>query len=280
MFEQWYNDFLASQTAMNVIQASVILVVGVSLAAVLPSRFAGPNLQPQQRWLVHRLLRYTIVALTMTGILHVLGVSLGFLLGTAGILTVAVGFAAQTSASNLISGLFLMAERPFVIGDVIKVGGTTGEVVSIDLLSVRLRTFDNLQVRLPNEAMLKSEVTTLTHYPIRRFDMKVGVAYREDLREVERVLRQVADANPLCLHEPTPLFLVLGFGDSSIDLQFSFWSTLANFIQLRNMMHDEVLRAFEAAGIEIPFPQRTLTAGGEAKAIPVVMAQSAKSTGT
>ena len=81
----------------------------------------------------------------------------------AGLLTVALGFAAQTSASNLISGLFLLGERPFVVGDVIRLAsGITGEVVGIDLLSVKIRTFDNLLVRVPNETLLKSELTNLT----------------------------------------------------------------------------------------------------------------------
>lgn len=274
LIERVWGEFLASERAMNVVEALIIVVVGTSLAIYLPRRLAVQSLQPQQRLLVHRLVRYAIVALTLTGTLRVLGVSLGFLLGTAGILTVAIGFAAQTSASNLISGLFLMAERPFVIGDVIRVGATTGEVVSVDLLSVRLRTFDNLQVRIPNEAMLKSEVTNLTQYPIRRYDMTVGVAYKQDLRDVERVLRAVADENPLCLQDPRPLFLVLGYGQSSVDLQFSFWATLQNFVEVRNTMHDEVLRAFAAHGIEIPFPHRTLTAaaeaGGLAAAFPTV----------
>jgi small-conductance mechanosensitive channel len=94
--------------------------------------------------------------------------------------------------------------------------------------------------------------------------MTVGVAYKQDLSEVERVLREVADKNALCLQEPKPLFLVLGYGHSAVDLQFSFWSTRENFIQVRNTMHDEVLRAFATHGIEIPFPHRTLTPGGDA----------------
>lgn len=274
LIERFWADFLASEQAMNVVEALVIIVVGTTLAVYLPRRLAVKSFQPQQRLLVHRLVRYAIVALTLTGTLRALGVSLGVLLGTAGVLTVALGFAAQTSASNLISGLFLMVERPFVIGDVIQVGSTTGEVVSIDLLSVRLRTFDNLQVRIPNESMLKSEVTNLTHYPVRRYDMTVGVAYKQDLSEVERVLRQVADNNPLCLQEPKPLFLVLGYGQSAVDLQFSFWSTRENFIQVRNTMHDEVLRAFATHGIEIPFPHRTLTAGGDAGGLASAFSQA------
>ncbi|RXM22074.1 mechanosensitive ion channel, partial [Citrobacter sp. AAK_AS5] len=90
--------------------------------------------------------------------------------------------------SNLISGLFLVMERPFVVGDVITVDDVTGEVLTIDMLSTKLRTFDNLYVRMPNETIIKSRVTNLTHFPIRRIDLRLGVAYREDLARVRAVL--------------------------------------------------------------------------------------------
>jgi small-conductance mechanosensitive channel len=92
---------------------------------------------------------------------------------------VAIGFASQTSASNLISRLFLMIERPFSIADVIRVGNTTGEFISIDLLSVKLRNVDSFFVRIPNETMIKNEVTRLTKFPVRPADLKVGIAYKD-----------------------------------------------------------------------------------------------------
>ncbi|HSH70842.1 MAG TPA: mechanosensitive ion channel family protein, partial [Deferrisomatales bacterium] len=185
------------------------------------------------------------------------------------VLTVAVGFASQTSASNIISGLFLMVEEPFVVGDLIRVGDTTGEVLSIDLLSVKLRTFDNLFVRVPNESMVKSEVTTLTRFPIRRADLKIGVAYKEDIARVREVLMAVADENPLCLMEPKPLFIFLGYGESSLDIQFSVWAKRENFLDLRNGIYEEIKLAFDAAGIEIPFPHRSLYAGSVTDPFPI-----------
>jgi small-conductance mechanosensitive channel len=198
-----------------------------------------------------------------------LGFDLSVLLGAAGILTVAIGFASQTSASNVISGLFLLGERPFAVGDVIRVGGTTGEVLSVDLLSVKLRTFDNLFVRIPNETMIKSEVTNLRRFAIRRVDLQVGVAYKEDLREVREVLLEVANRNPLCLEEPAPLIIFQGYGDSSINHQFSVWAKTENFLELRNSIPVEIKEAFDEHGIEIPFPHRTLYTGSETDPFPV-----------
>jgi small-conductance mechanosensitive channel len=119
---------------------------------------------------------------------------------------------------------------------------------------VKLRTFDNLFVRIPNETLIKSQVTTLTRFPIRRLDLSLGVAYKENVERVRQVLMAVAERNPLCMDEPQPLFIFLGFGDSALTLQFSVWATRQNFLALRNSITAEIKAAFDEAGIEIPFP--------------------------
>ena len=254
------------------LSAIVILVLGIGLAIVLKRRLRIKSLKPQHALLLQRSVTYLVLVLTAAAALRELGVDLGVLLGAAGIVTVAVGFAAQTSISNLISGLFLIGEQPFVIGDVVTVGSVTGEVLSIDLMSVKIRTFDNLHVRVPNETMLKSNVTTVTKYPIRRVDMTMGVAYRSDLERVRDLLMDLADRNPQCLTEPEPLFIFTGYGDNALEFQFSVWAASENFLSLRNGLYFEIKAAFDEAGIEIPFPQRTLSAGadGEALAVRVV----------
>ena len=184
-------------------------------------------------------------------------------------LSVAVGFASQTSASNIISGLFLIGERPFSVGDIIRLDDTMGEVLSIDLLSVKLLTADNLFVRIPNETLIKSQVTNVTRFPIRRVDIRVGVAYKEDLSKVRRVLFEVARKNTLALEEPTPEVTFLDFGDSALDLQFSVWVQKENYLNLKSAITEEIKNAFDRAGIEIPFPHRSLYAGSVTEPFPV-----------
>lgn len=265
-------DFLLSERGVGILRAVVMLVLGLILAkvaAMITGRLTGKYLEPQQSTLLKRVVFYGLVIVAVASALHQLGFSLGVILGAAGILSVAIGFASQTSASNLISGLFLIGEKPFRIGDIIRVGNTTGEVLSIDLLSVKLRTYDNLYVRMPNETLIKTEIVNITHFAIRRLDLMVGVAYREDLRRVREVLLGVADEFPLCLDEPKPMVLFVNFGDSSLNLQFSVWAARENFLDLRNAMPERVKEAFDAAGIEIPFPHRTLYAGSETEPFPV-----------
>jgi len=149
-----------------------------------------------------RIVFYGIVGISLVAALREVGLDLSIFLGAAGIATIAMGFAAQTSASNIIRGVFLLGERSFSVGDTIRTATVTGEVLSLDLLSVELRTFDNLFVRVPNELLVKSEITNLSRFPIRRIDISLRIAYGEDLAHVRDVLMAVADANPRCLVDP------------------------------------------------------------------------------
>lgn len=265
-------NFFVSEKMWSVTRAIVLVVVGVAIAKLVSSilsKVVGNKLDTHRAMLIKRGSYYLILVLFMISALHELGFNLSVLLGAAGILTVAIGFASQTSASNLISGLFLVAERPFTVGDNIRVGNTTGEVLSIDLLSVKLRTYDNLFVRIPNESLIKSEVTTLTRFPIRRIDIMVGVAYKEDLKKVREVLDKIADKNPLCLEEPKPLYIFQGFGESSLDIQYSVWAKRENYITLKNNIHEEIKNAFDEHNIEIPFPHRTIYTGSVTTPFPI-----------
>ncbi|MFT7513475.1 MAG: small-conductance mechanosensitive channel, partial [Candidatus Omnitrophota bacterium] len=158
---------------------------------------------------------------------------------------------------------------PFEVGDLLQVGATTGTVTSIDMLSCKLRTHDNKYVRIPNEHLVKNEFTNVTRYPIRRYDISLGVAYKEDVSEVIKLLKSVADKNPYSLDEPEPVILFTGFGESSLNLLVGIWFSKDDFIMLRNSINHEIKEAFDAAGIEIPFPHRTLFVGSNTAPFPV-----------
>lgn len=266
------SEFLRSPTAISLLYALIKLIIGLVAARFVSTglvRLFASQASPHHSALIRRVSFYVIAGLFIASALLELGFDLSVLLGAAGILTVAIGFASQTSASNVISGLFLLGEKPFSIGDVIRIGTITGEVLSIDLLSAKLRTFDNLYVRVPNETIIKSEITNLTRFPIRRFDLQLGVAYKEDLDVVREVLAEVTEKNPLCLEEPKPTFIFRGFGDSALTFQYSTWTARENFLALKNSLPAEIKRAFDAHDIEIPFPHQTLFAGSTTEPFPI-----------
>jgi len=275
MIEQWWTlivDYLQGPSAAALLRALVKIGAGLILGRLAGRglvRLFASNEDAHRAMLLRRASFYGIVGLFTASALMELGFDLGVLLGAAGILTVAIGFASQTSASNIISGLFLLGERPFGVGDIIKVGNTVGEVLTIDLLSVKLRTLDNLFVRIPNETLIKTEVTNIRYFPIRRVDFQVGVAYKEDMREVREVLLEVADRNPLSLEEPAPRVLFQGFADSSMNHEFRVWTKTENFLDLKDSIPVEIKEAFDDRDIEIPFPHRTLYTGSQTDPFPV-----------
>jgi small-conductance mechanosensitive channel len=141
-----------------------------------------------------------------------------------------------------------------VVGDFVEVNDTLGEVLSIDLLSVKIRTKDNILVRLPNEQLLKSQFRNVTRFPIRRCDIKLRIAFTEDLQKVKKILMDVARNNPLCLVSPSPEMTFLEFGDSAILLQFSVWGKQASFSNLETSIPMEIQSAFSTHDIVFPSP--------------------------
>ncbi|MCB1033567.1 MAG: mechanosensitive ion channel family protein [Acidobacteria bacterium] len=265
------KTYLATESGAHFLKAAVLLVLGLfvaRLAGAATWRLLRLRMGAQSSLLGRRLVKYGTFVLFTVAALREAGFDLSVLLGAAGVLTVALGFASQTSVSNIISGLFLIGERAFEVGETVTIGDVTGEVLAVDWMSVKLRTFANLMVRLPNETVLKSQITNLSRFPIRRLDQQLGVAYGSDLDRVREILMAVAHDHPLCLDEPKPILFHKGFGDSAILLQFSVWFLTPNVVELKNSLPQKVAEAFEAAGIEIPFPQRTITFAGDASPDP------------
>jgi small-conductance mechanosensitive channel len=254
------------------LRATLWLFVGIPLLMATVrwvKRWVTKQYSPQQALVVGKVVLYPGMILILVMALSELGFQLTPLLGAAGIVGIAVGFASQTSVSNVISGFFLIGERPFQVDDVIQVGDTVGRVLSIDTLSVKLRTFDNRFIRIPNETIVKSQVTTVTRFPIRRLDVNVGVAYKENIPRVREILLDVARANPRALMEPEPTVFFDGYGDSSLDLRLAVWTMRENFFTLRNTMLEEIKARFDDEGIEIPFPHRSLYAGEASEPFPI-----------
>ena len=250
------------------VSALFLVVLGLvlgSFAGRSAARFMEQRTTRHQTVMVRRLVFYLIVLLFSVAALREAGFSLDVVLGAAGILTVAIGFASQTSASNMISGLFLLVEKPFEIGDVIEADATIGEVVGIDMLSVKLRTPDNLYVRIPNETLIKTRVVNRSRFPIRRLDLTVGIAYAEDVERVEVLLLALAEKNPVCLEEPKPFVLVTAFGPSSVDLQFSFWVPKDKVLDGRSSIMVAIKQTLDREGIEIPFPHTSIYAGSHSE---------------
>ncbi len=277
------KNFFTPDNLLMAAKVGAVLIIGyvvVRIIAGITKRTLKKKVSPQMQMLVSKAIIYIGIFIILLYALNMMGVKLAAIIGAAGVVGIAVGIASQNSLSNIISGVFLISEKPFEIGDVVTLADKTGIVMSIDLLSVKIRTFDNLFVRVPNEKIITNELTTITRFPIRRMDFNLSVAYKDDLAKVQEVLFSVAKANPLCLDEPEPLFLFKSFGDSGIELLFAVWFEKSQFLAVKNSVFQEIKSAFDREGIEIPFPHTTVYTGSVTEPFPVRMVSARRTPKT
>ena len=252
---RWASDYFTTERLTLIAHAALILIGGVIFArwsGRWVKSLVGLRGDPQRAELSGRLISWTVLALALSWSLHELGFKLGVLLGAAGLATVAIGFAAQTTLSNLISGFFLFGERPFSVGDTIEMEGIQGEVLSVDMMSTKVRSLDNRYVRIPNEALIKAKLANLTRFPIRRLELKLPIGYGKDFEPLRLHLLEIADRSSLALDEPAPLAFVSGFSDSGFQVELWVWCRTENLIHLRAELGRLIQRALTER--EIPPP--------------------------
>ena len=256
----WFHS-LSPELVTKALRVAITVVLGLFLVrvlAVVTQRYIMRRSTAQRQMIARKVISYAGFFLVLVATLGELGVKLTALLGAAGIVGIAVGFASQTSVSNIISGLFLISEKPFAVGDVIRIATTTGIIQSIDLLSIKIRTFDNLFVRIPNEKILSSEVTNITRFPIRRMDIVLQVDYGQDLSRVHDILAGIARDNPWSLDEPTPVIMFNEFKDSGIEMMLGLWFAKDDFTDLKNSIMTDIASRFSRDGIRFAHPNRTV----------------------
>ena len=199
--------------------------------------------------------------------LDVLGVNVMPFIAGAGVLGVAVGFAAKDTLSNLIAGILLIIDRPFEIGDRIEVwsapsgSASWGDVIDIGLRATRIKTTDNIVIIIPNnEIMTRDIVNYTTIYASIRVRVNIGIAYDADITKAKALIIQAANSVDWILPEPAPKVVVRSFGESSVDLQLRIWIKNARKrMDTIDHITDTVKTLFDENGIEIPFPKRDIT---------------------
>jgi small-conductance mechanosensitive channel len=232
-----------------------IVFIAFSLLSKIAMKVAKEKCNAQAQYIIGKAIHYTGIVIAVMTAFNRLGINFSALVGAAGIAGIAIGFAAQTSVSNVISGVFVMTERAFKIGDLLQVDSIIGTVEAIDLLSIRLKTAENQLVRIPNETIIKTNLINVTHFTHRRFTLRIGVAYGSDLRNVKEILLDTAAKNEYALLDPPPVVIFDSFGDSAIEVICGVWSDHDHFLDLKNSMMMEVSSRFALEHIEIPFPQ-------------------------
>ncbi|MDR0639920.1 MAG: mechanosensitive ion channel family protein [Spirochaetaceae bacterium] len=248
LFAETHPVDLAKRLATIALTVLFIFVV-FNLLKIIVMRATKGKLTEHRTLMLRRSIQYAAWVIAVLFVFKSLGIDSSAILGAAGIAGVAIGFAAQTSMSNVISGLFLLSEKPCEVGDVITVDTTTGVVLSIDLLSVKLRTFDNLFIRIPNETIIRTNLTNITRFPIRRLEVAFTVPHRESVDRVRALLLALAEENLFCLKNPAPLFAITGLDTNGANLSFFIWFDKSKFLDLKTSFLESMLIAFKDNGI-------------------------------
>lgn len=235
------------------------IVVSIVVRRVLGSAL-GRRTNPFVARLLGRIAAGIVFILGVVYTMSRLGVSIAPLLGALGLIGLALAFAFQDILENFIAGILMSLRRPFNEGDQIKTGDIEGTVQDITLRSVTLRAFNGERIYVPNAMVWKSPIVNHTELGSRRTTLRVGVAYDTDLDSAQRVLVETMTSVDGVLSEPPPRAFVEQFGDSSIDFAMRFWHEPQTAVQwdVRDRVARKLKKDLDAAGIEIPFPQRVL----------------------
>jgi small-conductance mechanosensitive channel len=204
---------------------------------------------------------YAVVGLGLLVGLNAAGVNLSTLTVLFGALGVGIGFGLQTIASNFVSGLIILLERPIQVGDRIQVGALNGRVVRINFRATEVLTNDNIAVIVPNSEFITQQVINWSHGGNWiRIRVPVGVAYGSDVEKVQEALLEAAGAVDAMLKDPPPHVRLTGFGDSSINFELLGYTSelLHQRGQFISRVNFAVHASLQRHGIQIPFPQRDL----------------------
>lgn len=255
-----------SVTLGKILSAIVILVVGFWVTGVM-SRFMEPifikrfKIDAHQADLIRRWFRVVLVfSLTIFALLSV-KIPLTVFAFAGGALAIALGFGMQTMLKNFVSGVIILFERPFRVGDVLDVGGQRGTVVGVGIRSSVLQQWDGTETLIPNSKLLEDSVTNWTYSSRKvRFTVTVGVAYGSDTRRVVQLLSEIAERHGLVEKTPAPQVLFVNFGASSLDFELRFWVNVitSNSGQVASDLRQMIAGTFEENGIIIAFPQQDI----------------------
>jgi small conductance mechanosensitive channel len=209
--------------------------------------------------MVDNLYRYAIMVVSLVMAADQLGINVGAALAGLGVAGIALGFAAQDSVANVISGIMIFWDKPFIVGDWIRTEGNYGKVTEITLRSTRIRTNRNTYVVIPNKSVIDAVLENYSKHGELRIDVPIGIAYKEDIRQAREVLLEAVRKIPGVMAQPQPDVVVESLGDSSVNLLVRAWIEAADDMQPKTFVVVEASKlALDAAGIQIPYPHLQL----------------------
>jgi len=270
-FELWAGTTVGSLLSAGfllslvgeLVSAILILIVGFLLARFVSHRIdhiakRHEHLDQTLFNFLGNIVWYVIVAMTVLIVLNTFGVQTTSIIAVFGAAGLAIGLALQGTLSNVAAGVMIVFFRPIKLGDFVQIGSEMGTVMAINLNFTELATIGNVQVIVPNSQVWGNTITNYSHYPLRRAEWTFGVAYGANLATAKQVIMDAIMSDERSLSDPEPFCEVNNLGDFSVDFLVRVWVDSAEFFAYQAEMKRRVKLALDEAGVEIPFPTRTL----------------------
>lgn len=207
---------------------------------------------------VLKFLYYGTLIIVFISNLPLIGINPSGLLLAGGITGIILGFASQNIVGNLVSGFFLMVERPIKLGDQVQINDISGYVTDIRIISTLIRTYDGLLVRIPNQQVFTTNITNIVGHPVRRFEWTIGIRYNDDANAAIWIIKDLIDKEPFALLSPSPSVFVNDLGESSVKIVIRIWAPVSEWFGMKTRLLWIIKQTLEENGIEIAFPQRII----------------------
>ncbi len=255
-------EFLVSLLG-NVLAAIAILFVGFVIGGWLSRRVRGlgekhDHLDPTLFNFLGNIIRYVVIGFAFLFVLNTFGIQTTSIVAVIGAAGLAIGLALQGTLSNVAAGVMIIFFRPIKLGDFVAVSGEMGTVKDITLNFTELASIDNVQIIIPNAQVWGNTITNYSVYDTRRAEWTFGVGYGANLATAEQVIRDTIMADPRSKTDPEPFIQVNNLNASSVDFLVRVWCARSDYFAYQADMKRQVKEALDQAGVDIPFPTRTI----------------------
>lgn len=249
---------------MDIAGGIAVLVIGLFMAGMIArwvSRglTSSNRLDPSVAGLLASFVKYALWAVVLVTVLTQFGVETTSIIAALGGMALAVGLALQGTLSNVASGVMILMQKPFKVGEAITVGPITGVVQNIGLITTELKQFDGLFVMMPNNELWNQPIVNFSRHPVRRFELVVGIGYGDSIERARNELIALAKTDDRVLAEPAPQAFVNSLDDSSVGIGLRVWCNTPDYVGLSWDLTEKAKAKFDEVGLTIPFPQREVT---------------------
>ncbi|WP_230375450.1 mechanosensitive ion channel family protein [Methanolobus vulcani] len=250
------DPLLQITTVIAILFFTILLAKGITIYL---QRALKDKMDKEHLNILIKSIYYGAIVISIVGVIFpYLQIDTSGLLVAGGVVGIVLGFASQSIMGNLISGVFLMVERPIKIGDQVNIDNKLGFVEDIKIISTIIRTYDGLFIRLPNETVFTTSITNYVANLARRFEYVVGIRYSDSADEAIKIIRDIIEKEPFALVNPEPSIFVDTLGDNAVNIIVRIWAPATQWYDMKTRLLWVIKKTLEENGIEIAFPQRTV----------------------